>query len=373
MERATVDIYEARGAEWAARRRPVRHHDAVAFAARLPAGAVRLDAGAGAGRYTAALGSPVVALDAARTMLALLRDAAPGAWPVQADLEALPLRRGAVGGTWANMSYLHVPRARLPLALADLHRAMVVGGPLDVQVLAGDYEGTALPSDDVGGRFFSASPPEALVDVLAGAGFDVSHVEVEGDVVRARATRARTLADTVGPGMALLVCGLNPSEYAADRGVGYARPGNRFWPAAVAAGLVTRERDPVHALRAHGIGMTDLVKRATPAARALSAGEYRAGSARVERLVRWLRPGAVCFVGLAGWRAAVDRRARPGVQPEPFGGRPAYVMPSTSGLNARTPTAALAAHLVAALRLSRDAGPADPARGPVTRCGAGGW
>ena len=32
---------------------------------------------------------------------------------------------------------------------------------------------------------------------------------------------------------------LNPSEHAADAGVGYVTPGNRFWPAALAAGLVT--------------------------------------------------------------------------------------------------------------------------------------
>ncbi len=43
------------------------------------------------------------------------------------------------------------------------------------------------------------------------------------------------------------------------------------------------------------------------------------------------------MVGLAGWRAAVDRKAVAGVQPEPFGGRPVYVMPSTSGLNAEQP------------------------------------
>ena len=348
-------IYEARGAEWAARRRPVRHDDAVAFAARVPAGAVRLDAGAGAGRYTPALGLPVVALDAARTMLGLLRREAPGAWPVQGDLEALPLRSRSVAGAWANMSYLHVPRTRMPLALADLHRVLQVGAPVDVQVLVGEYEGSALPSDDVGGRFFSATRPDALVDLLTGAGFGVSAVEVEGDVVRARGTRLRTLADTVGPGMALLVCGLNPSEYAADRGVGYARPGNRFWPAALEAGLVSRDRDGVHALRACGVGMTDLVKRATVAASALSPDEFRAGAARVERLVRWLRPGAVCFVGLQGWRAAVDRRAVPGLQPEPFGGRPAYVMPSTSGLNARTTRAELAGHLTAALAIGRRA------------------
>jgi TDG/mug DNA glycosylase family protein len=140
--------------------------------------------------------------------------------------------------------------------------------------------------------------------------------------------------------------------YSADVGVGFARPGNRFWNAALAAGIVTRARDTRHALVAHGIGMTDLVKRATPRADELTRDEYRAGLARVERLVRWLQPGAVCFVGLAGWRAAVDRRAVAGVQPGDIGGRPAYVMPSTSGLNARVPLAELADHLRAAAALA---------------------
>src|SRR5690606_26852008 len=100
------------------------------------------------------------------------------------------------------------------------------------------------------------------------------------------------------------------------------------------------------------MGMTDLVKRATATAAELTAGEYRFGLARVERLVRWLRPRAVCFVGLAGWRAAVDRRATAGVQPVEVGGVPVYVMPSTSGLNARTPLAELTDHLRAAARLA---------------------
>ena len=65
-------------------------------------------------------------------------------------------------------------------------------------------------------------------------------------------------------------------------------------------------------------------------------------------LVEWLRPVVVLFVGLAGWRAAVDRRAQPGMQPALFGGSPAYVMPSTSGLNAHCRLADLTAHMVAA-------------------------
>ena len=134
--------------------------------------------------------------------------------------------------------------------------------------------------------------------------------------------------------------------------MGFARGSNRFWPAALAAGVVSRARDPRHALVAHGIGMTDLVKRPTRQAAELSAAEYTEGLARLERLVERLQPGSVCFVGLAGWRAAVDRRAAPGLQPRPIGGRPAYVMPSTSGLNARTSLPELTDHLRTAAALS---------------------
>ena len=56
----------------------------------------------------------------------------------------------------------------------------------------------------------------------------------------------------------------------------------------------------------------------------------------------------MCIVGLSGWRAAVDRHAATGWQPGAFGGRPVYVMPSTSGLNAHATPADLAAHLRAA-------------------------
>ena len=60
----------------------------------------------------------------------------------------------------------------------------------------------------------------------------------------------------------------------------------------------------------------------------------------------------MCFVGLAGWRAAVDRKAVAGVQERLVGGRPVYVMPSTSGLNAATPLAVLVDHLRAAAALA---------------------
>jgi double-stranded uracil-DNA glycosylase len=348
MDRATVNVYQRRAGEWAEKRRPVYRARAVRLAGRCLAGLPVADLGCGPGHYLADLAGagPVIALDAAAAMLGLARGGP--ATLLQADIEALPLRRRSLGGVWASNSYLHVPRTQLPLALAQLHWAMEVGAPLTISGIAGVGEGP-LPTDDFPGRCFTLWSPDELAALLTGAGFDVDSVEVEGERVWADARRARTLPDTVGAGMRVLVCGLNPSVVAADAGYGFAGPSNRFWRAAVAAGLVTHPRDPVACLLHDRVGMTDLVKRATPNAGLLTAAEYRAGAERVHRLVEWLRPGLVLFVGLAGWRAAVDTKAAAGLQPDPFAGVPAYVMPSTSGLNAHSRPADLAAHMADAL------------------------
>lgn len=366
MDRRTVDIYERSATDYAERRRAYHPDRAQAFSTRLPTGGVRLDLGCGPGHYLPHLGRPVVAADAAVGMLMEVRRRHPGTPTVACDLEALPIRSGSLAGVWASKCLQHIPAERVPLALNQLHQSLPVGGILDMTVFAragleptGSLDQITGDNDDFPGRFLALWRPEALDHVLTGAGFAVDELRSIDDTDRgtvhrmvARATRLRSLADSVGPGMRLLVCGLNPSHYAADVGVGFARPGNRFWAAALAARLVSIDRDAVSALRQDGVGMTDLVKRATVAASELGTGEYRAGLERVEHVVGWLRPGAVCFVGLAGWRAAVDRRAQPGVQPTDLAGAPVYLMPSTSGLNARTPLDDLTDHLRAAAALS---------------------
>jgi double-stranded uracil-DNA glycosylase len=364
MDRATVAIYEANADAWARRRpaRPEIRRRARALAA--TAGRPVVDLGTGPGRYLRDLapGRAVpIAVDAAGAMLDLARRAHRRVLPVRADIERLPFRRGALGGAFARNSYVHLPRAALPAALAHVHAALAVDAPMTVSMISGTGEG-ALPDDDFAGRFFARWPADDLVQVFTGAGFsDVCAVEND-TTIWLTCRRGRTLPDFVGPGMRVLVCGLNPSVVAADAGFGYAGPTNRFWPAAVGAGLVTCARDPWHALEHDGVGMTDLVKRATPGAAELSAAEYRAGASRVEHLVAWLQPGLVVFVGLAGWRAAFDRRASPGPQPDPFAGVPVYVMPSTSGLNARTSLGELTDHLKRALDLSRTEGRRRAAR-----------
>ena len=149
----------------------------------------------------------------------------------------------------------------------------------------------------------------------------------------------------------MLLVGLNPSVYSAERGVAFARPGNRFWPAALQAGIVSVDRDPAHALRHHGVGFTDLVKRATARAGELSTEDYQFGAKRLRELVEWLAPNVVVFLGITGYRFAVDRHASLGVQPGNFGGAATYVMPNPSGLNAHTNIDDLVTHFQSVARL----------------------
>lgn len=237
------------------------------------------------------------------------------------------------------------PDREVPIALAKLHHVTAVGADVELRLEAHGLTG---PDREEGVEPYR-SPHEWACALVEGSGFEVTRATKHGAATRVRGVRRHTLADLVGPGMRLLVCGLNPSPFAADAGIGFARPGNRFWPAALEAGIVDVDRDPMRAFTEHGIGFTDLVKRTTRRAAELSSDEYRNGAGRVRSLVEWLRPRAVCFVGLAGYRTAVDRAATPGWQSASFGSRPAYVMPNPSGINAHTNVEQLRDHLRAAV------------------------
>jgi TDG/mug DNA glycosylase family protein len=356
VDAETIAVYEARAREFYDRRAgSINVGPATSFGAAArdrDVDRVVADLGCGPGWYTAVLGpGPVLALDGARAMLDLVPSHAPSALRVQADLAALPFRRGALGAAYASKTYVHVARRDLPLAMADLHRSLEVDSLFELVMFGGDQEHDRFPDDDFPGRRFSLWSKDQLVDVVTGAGFGVVSLDARpggakvSEELRLRSRRLRTLPDFVAPDLRVLIVGLNPSVYSADVGSGFARPGNRFWPAATASGLVTRDRDPRHALRVDRIGMTDLVKRATPRADELTTKEYRTGLARVERLVAWLQPGVTCFVGLTGWRTVVDKKATTGLQPTELGGRPVYVMPNTSGVNAHATLADLTEHL----------------------------
>lgn len=346
MDRPTVDAYEGddAAARFREQRRAYRPERAARFAS--TATGVRLDVGAGVGHYTKLLGEPVVSLDASHAMLRLVPAPSPC---VQGDIAALPFRRAVFGGAWAARTYQHLPHEALPLALADLHRTMELGAPLSIHVFAGEGAQRRGDDDAFPGRLFAFWDQAQLRAVIQGAGFAIDRVDDDGDNLEVEATRALTLPDFVRPNLTVLFCGYNPSIYAAERGVPFARPGNRFWPAVIEAGVVSVDRDPWHAVHHHDVGFTDLVKRATVAAAELSIDELRAGLDRVRHLCEWLRPEVVCVLGIGGWRRLVDRRAAVGWHDARLGPSRVYVMPNPSGLNASTQHAGFVEHLRALL------------------------
>jgi double-stranded uracil-DNA glycosylase len=145
------------------------------------------------------------------------------------------------------------------------------------------------------------------------------------------------LGPIVGPGLRVLFVGINPSLRSAEVGHHFARPGNRFWPTLHAAGFTPRRLRPDEdaELPAHGVGVTNIAFRATRAAAELTDDELRAGAAELERVVAEHRPALVAIVGLGAYRTAFGRpRATWGLQGGRIGGRPVWVLPNPSGLNA---------------------------------------
>ena len=163
--------------------------------------------------------------------------------------------------------------------------------------------------------------------------------------------RDASVPDLVGPGLRLLFVGINPGLWTAATQTHFAHPGNRFYPALRAAGIVDRDFDRVAGMtdddRAYligrGIGITNLVNRATIRADELSAVELRAGRIRLADFVAVHQPAVVAVAGVTAYRAAFSRpNARPGEQPETLADARLWVVPNPSGLNAHETAASLA-------------------------------
>jgi TDG/mug DNA glycosylase family protein len=175
------------------------------------------------------------------------------------------------------------------------------------------------------------------------------------------AARDRTIPDVARPGLRVLFCGINPGLYSAATGYHFARPGNRFWPALHQSGFTPRQFAPYeqdHVLDL-GLGITNVVARATARADELGAGELVEGGRLLAAKVAALRPRWLAVVGVTAFRVAFARRdAVVGPQPEAIGGTGVWVLPNPSGLNAHWP----AARLVEAFRELREAaaGPEPP-------------
>jgi TDG/mug DNA glycosylase family protein len=150
--------------------------------------------------------------------------------------------------------------------------------------------------------------------------------------------RTRIIPDVITPNLTVLFCGINPGLYSAATGHHFARPGNRFWPALHLAGFTPRQLRPDEQdlLPTFGLGVTNVVARATARADELTTEELRAGAARLTRLAAEYAPRFVAVVGISAYRTGFNRpRATVGEQPERVAGSGLWVLPNPSGLNAR--------------------------------------
>lgn len=176
------------------------------------------------------------------------------------------------------------------------------------------------------------------------------------------AFRGQEVPDLVGPELKLLFVGINPGLWTAAVQTHFAHPTNRFYPALAAAGITGYEVDRVAGMsdadRAHlvgrGIGITNLVRRASARASELSREELREGGERLRRFVATHRPAVVAVAGVSAYRDAFgERGAVLGRRPETlesadlWSGAALWVVPNPSGLNAHETVATLAAAYLA--------------------------
>lgn len=152
----------------------------------------------------------------------------------------------------------------------------------------------------------------------------------------------------------MLFCGINPGLMTAASGHHFGRPGNRFWPVLHLSGFTPRLMKPAEQreLLSHGLGITNVVARATARADELSAEEYREGGRLLAEKVTLLKPRWLAVVGVTAYRAAFDdRKAAVGPQERVIGDTRVWVLPNPSGLNAHW-TAATMAEEFARLRVA---------------------
>jgi TDG/mug DNA glycosylase family protein len=150
---------------------------------------------------------------------------------------------------------------------------------------------------------------------------------------------ASAVPDVLGPGLAVVFCGINPGFVSAAAAAHFANPRNDFWRLLHAAGLTSRLYEPAEQLEvlAEGIGLTNAAARTTRGSGDLRRGDFADAAERLERLAEELRPRWLAFVGKEAYRGTFNERPELGVQARRLADTRLFVLPSTSPANAAVP------------------------------------
>jgi TDG/mug DNA glycosylase family protein len=170
------------------------------------------------------------------------------------------------------------------------------------------------------------------------------------------AAYGKRVADVIAPDLHVLFCGINPGLYSGATGHHFARPGNRFWPALHLSGFTDRLLEPYEEreLLDRGVGVTNLVARATAQAGELTDEELRRGGRRLVHKLHALRPRYLAVLGVTAFRTAFAvAGAAVGPQDRTIGSTRLWVLPNPSGLNAHYQLPALVDEFRALLSVAR--------------------
>ncbi len=160
-----------------------------------------------------------------------------------------------------------------------------------------------------------------------------------------------TVPDLLGENCKLLFVGINPGLWTAATQTHFCHPSNRFYPALRIAGVIGWDVDTSTGLSdgqrskmiEAGIGITNIVARATVRASELTREELRAGAANLSKRVKTMNPTVVAVAGVTAYRTAYRQpKAEMGRQPETIGDSEVWVVPNASGLNAHETVDSLA-------------------------------
>jgi predicted TIM-barrel fold metal-dependent hydrolase/G:T/U-mismatch repair DNA glycosylase len=242
---------------------------------------------------------------------------------------AMPEVAGALTNVWYDTAAL--PFLYRPTAIA----AAVMTAGADRILFGTDYP--LLAHRRVIDYVRSTGLPQDEIDAIMGGNASFLRAAVDPPM--------GTLPDYLGPGLDIVLIGLNPSTRSVQAGHYYANPRNRFWPALSAANLVGRPVGPEDdaSLLADAIGFTDVVKRPTGQASGLTAADYRRDAPALrEKLLRHA-PRIACFHGLTGYRAYLRHgegiknagKLELGRQELLIGASRVFVLPNPSPANAR--------------------------------------
>src|SRR5690606_5049608 len=233
-------------------------------------------------------------------------DGAPPAIGLVVAGSAAVTRSGARAGKgegYADMEYAILRELGLPHVpvVTTVHPAQIVDEfPLDPHDLPLDYIIT--PEETIATGTPYPKPEGIAWDLL-------TYDDLQAMPVLAQLRRLKwesfSTRDLLAPGLQVLFVGINPGRESAATGHHFAGPGNHFWRLLHDAGFTPRRLAPheEEMLPGWGLGITNIVARASRGEDDLSWDELTAGGARLRHVVRRLRPRVVALLGKNVYRA----------------------------------------------------------------------